>query len=169
MKDHKIVISGAGEAGLSICRLLQTFDPKDIILTNRKGAVYEGRPDLNPVIAKIAKIANKNKVKESLPDVLKGILKGVDIFIGVSGPSLVNEGIERTMNKDAIVFSLVNPNQEIMDEDVLKGGARIVAVERSDFPNQINNIPVFPGLFRGALMVGGKKIVEEMKKLLLKH
>ena len=158
-KDLKIVIAGAGAAGLSICRLLQTFGPKDIILTNRKGAVYEGRPDLNPVVAKIAKITNKNRVQGSLADVLKG----ADIFIGVSGPSLVSEAMVRTMNKDAIVFSLANPTPEIMSEDALKGGARIVATGRSDFPNQINNVLVFPGLFRGALMVGAKKIVEEMK------
>ena len=155
----KIVIAGAGAAGLSICRLLQTFGPKDIILTNRKGAVYEGRPDLNPVVAKIAKITNKNKIQGTLADVLKG----ADIFIGVSGPSLVSEAMVRTMNKDAIVFSLANPTPEIMPEDALKGGARIVATGRSDFPNQINNVLVFPGLFRGALMVGAKKIVEEMK------
>ena len=158
-KDLKIVIAGAGAAGLSICRLLQTFGPKDIILTNRKGAVYEGRPDLNPVVAQVAKITNKNKVQGSLADVLKG----ADIFIGVSGPSLVSEAMVRTMNKDAIVFSLANPTPEIMPEDAIKGGARIVATGRSDFPNQINNVLVFPGLFRGALMVGAKKIVEEMK------
>ena len=158
-KDLKIVIAGAGAAGLSICRLLQTFGPKDVILTNRKGAVYEGRPDLNPVVAKIAKITNKNKIKGTLADVLKG----ADIFIGVSGPHLVTEAMVRTMNKDAIVFSLANPTPEIMPEDAVKGGARIVATGRSDFPNQINNVLVFPGLFRGALMVGAKKIVEEMK------
>ena len=158
-KDLKIVIAGAGAAGLSICRLLQTFAPKDIILTNRKGSVYEGRPDLNPVVAKIAKITNKNKIKGTLADVLKG----ADIFIGVSGPHLVTEAMVRTMNKDAIVFSLANPTPEIMPEDAMKGGARIVATGRSDFPNQINNVLVFPGLFRGALMVGAKKIVEEMK------
>ena len=158
-KDLKIVIAGAGAAGLSICRLLQTFGPKDVILTNRKGAVYEGRPDLNPVVAKIAKITNKNKIKGTLADVLKG----ADIFIGVSGPALVTEAMVRTMNKDAIVFSLANPTPEIMPEDAFRGGARIVATGRSDFPNQINNVLVFPGLFRGALMVGSKKIVEEMK------
>ena len=158
-KDLKIVIAGAGAAGLSICRLLLSFGPKDIILTNRKGAVYEGRPDLNPVVAEIAKVTNKNKIQGSLSDVLKG----ADIFIGVSGPSLVSEAMVRTMNKDAIVFSLANPTPEIMPEDAIKGGARIVATGRSDFPNQINNVLVFPGLFRGALMVGAKKIVEEMK------
>ena len=158
-KDLKIVIAGAGAAGLSICRLLQTFGPKDIILTNRKGAVYEGRPDLNPVVAKIAKITNKNKVKGSLADVLKG----ADIFIGVSGPSLVSEAMVRTMNKDAIVFSLANPTPEIMPEDALRGGARIVATGRSDFPNQINNSVVFPGLFRATVDTRAPKITMEMK------
>ena len=113
----------------------------------------------NVKVAKIAKVTNKNKIQGSLADVLKG----ADIFIGVSGPSLVSESMVRTMNKDAIVFSLANPTPEIMPEDAIRGGARIVATGRSDFPNQINNVLVFPGLFRGALMVGAKKIVEEMK------
>ena len=155
-KDLKIVVAGAGAAGLSVCRLLMNFGPDDIILTNRKGTVYEGRPDLNPVVAKMAKITNKNKLKGSLADALKG----ADIFIGVSG--VTTENI-KTMKKDAIVFALANPIPEIMPEDAFKGGARIVATGRSDFPNQINNVLVFPGLFRGALMVRSKKIVEDMK------
>jgi malate dehydrogenase (oxaloacetate-decarboxylating) len=135
------------------------FGPDDIILTNRKGTVYEGRPDLNPVVAKMAKITNKNKLKGSLADALKG----ADIFIGVSGANLVTTENIKTMNKDPIVFALANPVPEIMPEDAFKGGARIVATGRSDFPNQINNVLVFPGLFRGALMVRSKKIVEDMK------
>ncbi len=158
-KDLKIVVAGAGAAGLSICRLLMTFGPEDIILTNRKGAVYEGRPDLNPVVAKMAKITNKNKKQGSLADVLVG----ADIFIGVSGANLVTKEMIRTMNKDAVVFALANPIPEIMPEDAFEGGARIVATGRSDFPNQINNVLVFPGLFRGALMVRSKKIVDDMK------
>ena len=158
-KDLKIVVAGAGAAGLSVCRLLQTFGPDDVILTNRKGAVYEGRPDLNPVVAKMAKITNKNKKQGSLADVLVG----ADIFIGVSGPNLVTTEMIKTMNKDAIVFALANPVPEIMPEDAFEGGARIVATGRSDFPNQINNVLVFPGLFRGALMVRSKKIVDDMK------
>jgi malate dehydrogenase (oxaloacetate-decarboxylating) len=158
-KDLKIVVAGAGAAGLSVCRLLMNFGPDDIILTNRKGTVYEGRPDLNPVVAKMAKITNKNKLKGSLADALKG----ADIFIGVSGANLVNTENIKTMKKDAIVFALANPIPEIMPEDAFKGGARIVATGRSDFPNQINNVLVFPGLFRGALMVRSKKIVEDMK------
>ena len=158
-KDLKIVVAGAGAAGLSICKLLQHFGPEDIILTNRKGVVYEGRPDLNPVVAKMAKITNKNKKQGTLADVLVG----ADIFIGVSGANLVTKEMVKTMNKDAIVFALANPIPEIMPEDAYEGGARIVATGRSDFPNQINNVLVFPGLFRGALMVRSKKIVDDMK------
>ena len=158
-KDLKIVVAGAGAAGLSVCRLLQHFGPDDVILTNRKGIVYEGRPDLNPVVAKMAKITNKNKKQGTLADALKG----ADIFIGVSGANLVSKEMIKTMNKDAIVFALANPIPEIMPEDAFEGGARIVATGRSDFPNQINNVLVFPGLFRGALMVRSKKIVDDMK------
>ena len=158
-KDLKIVVAGAGAAGLSVCRLLQHFGPDDVILTNRKGAVYEGRPDLNPVVAKMAKITNKHKKQGTLADVLVG----ADIFIGVSGPNLVTAEMIRTMNSDAIVFALANPVPEIMPEDAFEGGARIVATGRSDFPNQINNVLVFPGLFRGALMVRSRKIVDDMK------
>ena len=158
-KDLKIVVAGAGAAGLSVCRLLQHFGPDDVILTNRKGAVYEGRPDLNPVVAKMAKVTNKHKKQGTLADVLVG----ADIFIGVSGPNLVTKEMIKTMNSDAIVFALANPIPEIMPEDAFEGGARIVATGRSDFPNQINNVLVFPGLFRGALMVRSRKIVDDMK------
>ena len=158
-KNLKIVVAGAGAAGLSVCRLLQTFGPDDVILTNRKGAVYEGRPDLNPVVAKMAKITNKNKKQGTLADVLVG----ADVFIGVSGANLVTKEMFQTMNKDAIVFALANPIPEIMPEDAFAGGARIVATGRSDFPNQINNVLVLPGLFRGALLVRSKKIVDDMK------
>ena len=158
-KDLKIVVAGAGAAGLSVCRLLQHFGPDDVILTNRKGAVYEGRPDLNPVVAKMAKVTNKHKKQGTLADVLVG----ADIFIGVSGPNLVTKEMIKTMNSDVIVFALANPIPEIMPEDAFEGGARIVATGRSDFPNQINNVLVFPGLFRGALMVRSKKIVDDMK------
>ena len=158
-KDLKIVVAGAGAAGLSICKLLMHFGPDDIILTNRKGAVYEGRPDLNPVVAKMAKVTNKHKKQGTLADVLVG----ADIFIGVSGANLVTTEMIKTMNSDAIVFALANPIPEIMPEDAFEGGARIVATGRSDFPNQINNVLVFPGLFRGALMVRSRKIVDDMK------
>ena len=158
-KDLKIVVAGAGAAGLSVVRLLLNFEPYDIILTNRKGAVYEGRPDLNPIVAKMAKITNKEKKQGSLADVLVG----ADIFIGVSGANLVTSKMIKTMNEDPIVFALANPIPEIMPEEAFKGGARIVATGRSDFPNQINNLLAFPGIFRGALMVRSTKIVDDMK------
>jgi len=158
-KDLKIVVAGAGAAGLSVVRLLLNFEPYDILLTNRKGAVYEGRPDLNPIVAKMAKITNKEKKQGSLADVLVG----ADIFIGVSGANLVTSKMIKTMNEDPIVFALANPIPEIMPEEAFKGGARIVATGRSDFPNQINNLLAFPGIFRGALMVRSTKIVDDMK------
>jgi malate dehydrogenase (oxaloacetate-decarboxylating) len=158
-KDLKIVVAGAGAAGLSVVRLLLNFEPFDIILTNRKGAVYEGRPDLNPIVAKMAKITNKEKKQGSLADVLVG----ADIFIGVSGANLVTSKMIETMNEDPIVFALANPIPEIMPEEAFKGGARIVATGRSDFPNQINNLLAYPGIFRGALMVRSTKIVDDMK------
>ena len=158
-KDLKIVVAGAGAAGLSVVRLLMNFEPYDIILTNRKGAVYEGRPDLNPLVAKMAKITNKEKKQGTLADVLAG----ADIFIGVSGANLVTSEMIETMNEDPIVFALANPIPEIMPEEAFKGGARIVATGRSDFPNQINNLLIFPGIFRGALMVRSTKIVDDMK------
>ena len=158
-RDLKIVVAGAGAAGLSICRLLMNFEPDYIILTNRKGIVYDGRPDLNPFVAQMAKITNKNKKQGTLADALVG----ADIFIGVSGANLVTKEMIKTMNRDAVVFALANPIPEIMPEDAFEGGARIVATGRSDFPNQINNVLVFPGLFKGALMVRSTKIVEDMK------
>ena len=158
-KDLKIVVAGAGAAGLSVVRLLLNFEPFDIILTNRKGAVYEGRPDLNPIVAKMAKITNKEKKEGTLADVLVG----ADIFIGVSGANLVTSKMIETMNEDPIVFALANPIPEIMPEEAFKGGARIVATGRSDFPNQINNLLAYPGIFRGALMVRSTKIVDDMK------
>ena len=158
-KDLKIVVAGAGAAGLSVVRLLLNFEPFDIILTNRKGAVYEGRPDLNPLVAKMAKITNKEKKEGTLADVLVG----ADIFIGVSGANLVTSKMIKTMNEDPIVFALANPIPEIMPEEAFKGGARIVATGRSDFPNQINNLLAYPGIFRGALMVRSTKIVDDMK------
>ena len=157
-KDLKIVVAGAGAAGLSVVRLLSYFEPYDIILTNRKGAVYDGRPDLNPIVAKMAKITNRDKKKGSLSDVLVG----ADIFIGVSTANIVTPEMIKKMNEDPIVFALANPIPEIMPEDAFKGGARIVATGRADFPNQINNLLAVPGLFRGALMVRSTKIVDDM-------
>ena len=158
-KDLKIVVTGAGAGGLSTCRLLFNFNPKDIILTNRGGIVYDGRPDLNPIVAKMAKLTNKNKLKGNLTDAIKN----ADIFIGLSTSNVLTIKMVKSMAKDAIVFALANPDPEIMPEDAFAGGARIVATGRPEFPNHINNELVIPGLFRGALMVRASSIVEDMK------
>ena len=158
-KDLKIVIAGAGAAGLSIVRLLKNFNPDDIILTNRKGVVVEGKEGLNPVVSKMARITNKHKITGTLADALQG----ADVFIGVSTANIVTTKMIKTMNDDAIVFALANPVPEIMPEDAFLGGARIVATGRPEYPNQINNILVYPGIFRGVLMVRAKAIVDDMK------
>ena len=157
--DLKIVVTGAGAAGLSTCRLLINFNPKDIILVNKKGIIYEGRPDLNPVVAKMAKITNKDRIKGNLTEAIKD----ADIFIGLSASKVLTTKMVKTMSKNAIVFALANPDPEIMPEDAFAGGARIVATGRPEFPNHINNDLVFPGLFRGALMVRATSIAEDMK------
>ena len=158
-QDLKIVVVGAGAAGLSTCRLLLNFNPKDIILVNKQGIIYEGRPDLNPIVSKMAKITNKNKMKGNLTDALVD----ADIFIGLSTSKVLTAKMIKTMAKDPIVFALANPDPEIMPEEAFAGGARIVATGRPEFPNHINNHLVFPGLFRGALMVRASSIVEDMK------
>ena len=158
-QDLKIVVVGAGAAGLSTCRLLLNFNPKDIILVNKQGIIYEGRPDLNPIVSKMAKITNKNKMKGNLTDALVD----ADIFIGLSTSKVLTAKMIKTMAKDPIVFALANPDPEIMPEEAFAGGARIVATGRPEFPNHINNHLAFPGLFRGALMVRASSIVEDMK------
>ena len=158
-QDLKIVVVGAGAAGLSTCRLLLNFNPKDIILVNKHGIIYEGRPDLNPIVSKMAKITNKNKMKGNLTDALVD----ADIFIGLSASKVLTTKMIKTMAKDPIVFALANPDPEIMPEEAFAGGARIVATGRPEFPNHINNHLAFPGLFRGALMVRASSIVEDMK------
>ena len=158
-QDLKIVVVGAGAAGLSTCRLLLNFNPKDIILVNKQGIIYEGRPDLNPIVSKMAKITNKNKMKGNLTDALVD----ADIFIGLSASKVLTAKMIKTMAKDPIVFALANPDPEIMPEEAFAGGARIVATGRPEFPTHINNHLAFPGLFRGALMVRASSIVEDMK------
>jgi malate dehydrogenase (oxaloacetate-decarboxylating) len=158
-QDLKIVVVGAGAAGLSTCRLLLNFNPKDIILVNKHGIIYEGRPDLNPIVSKMAKITNKNKMKGNLTDALVD----ADIFIGLSTSKVLTAKMIKTMAKYPIVFALANPDPEIMPEEAFAGGARIVATGRPEFPNHINNHLAFPGLFRGALMVRASSIVEDMK------
>ena len=158
-EDLKIVVAGAGASGLSTIRLLLNFNPGDIIITNKEGIIYEGKPGLNPFVSKMAKITNKHKMDGTLEDALNG----ADVFIGLSTANIVTSKMVETMNEDAIVFALANPVPEIMPEDAFLGGARIVATGRPDFPNQINNVIVYPGIFRGALMVRAKAIVDDMK------
>ncbi len=158
-KETRIVINGAGSAGISICKLLLQLGPKDIVLVDRQGALCPGEDWMNPAQAKMAEITNMDRQRGPLTE----IIKDKDVFIGVSAPKIVTSGMIATMAKDAIVFAMANPTPEIMPEDAKAGGARVVATGRSDYPNQINNVLVFPGLFRGALMVEAKQIVEEMK------
>ncbi len=158
-KDVSIVISGAGAAGISICKLLMQMGPKDIILTARKGALAPGEAWMNPAQAEMAKITNKQAKRGSLAEVIKG----ADIFLGVSAPGVLTTQMVSTMTKDAIVFGMANPTPEIMPDEAKTGGARVIATGRSDFPNQINNVLVFPGIFKGALMVEASDITEEMK------
>ena len=159
IEDLKVVISGAGSAGLSICTLLMSLGVKDVVLVNSKGAVCEGDERLNPAQAAMSLITNRNHEKGSLADVMKG----KDVFIGVSAPGIVTREMVASMAKDPIVFAMANPVPEIMPDEAKAAGAAIVATGRSDFPNQINNVLVFPGIFRGALMVEATQIVEEMK------
>ncbi|MFV0519742.1 MAG: NADP-dependent malic enzyme [Lachnospirales bacterium] len=156
--EVKIVIAGAGAAGVSISNLLQLAGAKNIILCDRKGAVYEGREGNDESKAKLGTITNPNKEKGTLAEVLKG----ADVFIGVSGPSIITREEVKTMNKDAIIFACANPVPEIMPDEAKLGGAVVVATGRSDFPNQINNVLAFPGIFRGALDVRASDISPEM-------
>ena len=157
--DTTIVINGAGSAGISIARLLLQMEPKDIILVDRQGALCEGEKWMNPAQQAMAQITNRDHIHGPLAEVMCGR----DVFIGVSAPNIVTPEMVASMAGDAIVFAMANPTPEIMPEEAKKGGARIVATGRSDYPNQVNNVLVFPGLFRGALMVEARQIVEEMK------
>ncbi len=160
MEEVTAVVNGAGAAGISITKLLLSFGLKDAILVDRQGAIYEGRDGLNPAKKEIAKITNKNKESGSLADVVKG----KDIFLGVSAPGVLTAEMVSTMAKDSIIFAMANPTPEIMPDEAKKGGAAVVATGRSDFPNQINNVLVFPGIFRGALDARATAITEEMKR-----
>ena len=159
-EDVRIIMNGAGAAAISIARLLLTAGFKDITLCDRKGAIYEGRPEgMNPVKDEMAKVTNLAKKSGSLAD----MLVGADVFIGVSAPGAVTTEMVKTMNKDAVVFACANPTPEIFPDDAKAGGAKVVSTGRSDFPNQINNVLAFPGIFRGAYDVRAKEINDEMK------
>ena len=159
-EDVRVVVNGAGAAAISITRLLLTAGVKNITLCDRKGAIYEGRTEgMNPVKEEMAKVTNLEKKSGSLAD----MLVGADVFIGVSAPGMVTSDMVKTMNKDAVIFACANPTPEIFPDDAKAGGARVVATGRSDFPNQINNVLAFPGIFRGAFDVRAKDINDEMK------
>ncbi len=156
----KIVINGAGAAAISITRLLLTAGFKNITLCDRRGAIYEGRAEgMNPIKEEIALQTNREKKAGTLAD----MLIGADAFIGVSAPNMVTTEMVKTMAKDAIVFACANPTPEIYPDDAKAGGAKVIATGRSDYPNQINNVLAFPGIFRGAFDVRAKDINDEMK------
>ena len=158
IEDIKVVMSGAGAAGSAIIKLLIELGLKNVIMCDRKGAIYEGREGLNEEKAKMAAITNRERQAGSLADVLKG----ADVFIGVSAPGTVTEEMVKTMAKDPILFPMANPVPEIMPDLAMKAGAAVVGTGRRDFPNQINNVLAFPGIFRGALEVRAKDINDPM-------
>ena len=159
LEDVKIVTSGAGAAGIAIIRLLMSMGLKNVIMTDRQGAIYEGRDGLNPIKEEMARITNFNKEKGTLAEVIKG----ADIFIGVSAPGTLTQDMVRTMAKDPIIFACANPTPEIFPDDARAAGAAVVSTGRSDYPNQVNNVLCFPGLFRGVLDVRASDINDEMK------
>lgn len=160
LEDAKIVISGAGAAAISICRLLLRAGAGKVILCDRHGAIYRGRESgMNPIKEQMALITNPDSVQGTLADAVRG----ADAFIGVSAPGLLTTDMVRTMAKDAVVFACANPTPEIFPDEAKAGGAAVVATGRSDYPNQINNVLAFPGVFRGAFDVRAREINEEMK------
>ena len=160
LEEVKVVVNGAGAAAIAITKLLITAGLKDVVLCDRRGAIYEGRAEgMNPVKEEMAKITNLDKKAGTLAD----MLVGADVFIGVSAPGMVTTEMVKTMNKDAIIFACANPTPEIFPDDAKAGGARVIATGRSDFPNQCNNVLAFPGIFRGAFDVRASDINDEMK------
>ncbi|MBQ5989711.1 MAG: NAD-dependent malic enzyme [Oscillospiraceae bacterium] len=158
--EIRVVTSGAGAAGIAIVKLLISMGLKDVVLCDRKGAVYKGRTeDMNPVKEEMAEITNKQMRKGSLADVIEG----ADVFIGVSAPGCLTREMVKSMAKDPIIFPMANPDPEITPEDAKAAGAAVVGTGRSDYPNQINNVLAFPGIFRGALDVCASDINDEMK------
>ena len=158
-EDVKIVTSGAGAAAIAITKLLLSAGFQNITMCDRKGAIYAGREGLNWIKEEMAQVTNLEKKAGSLAD----MLVGADVFIGVSAPGTVTTEMVNTMNRDAIVFACANPTPEIFPDDAKAGGAAVVSTGRSDYPNQINNVLAFPGIFRGAFDVRASDINEEMK------
>lgn len=159
IENIKVVTSGAGAAGIAIIKLLIAVGLKNVIMCDRTGAIYKGRDNLNKEKQEMAEISNQDMIKGSLEDVIKG----ADVFIGVSAPNTVTEAMVKSMAKDPILFPMANPTPEIMPDIAIKAGAAVVGTGRSDFSNQINNLLAFPGIFRGALDVRAKDINDEMK------
>ncbi|HIR97128.1 MAG TPA: NADP-dependent malic enzyme [Candidatus Merdisoma faecalis] len=159
-EEIKVAVNGAGAAAISITKLLIAAGIKNVTLCDRTGAIYEGREKgMNPIKEEMAKITNRDKIHGSLAD----IVKGADVFIGVSAPGSLTTDMVKTMAKDAIIFACANPTPEIYPDEAKAGGARVIATGRSDFPNQINNVLAFPGIFRGAFDVRASDINDEMK------
>ena len=160
LDEVRIVMNGAGAAAIAIAKLLLAAGAKDVTLCDRSGAIYEGRESgMNPVKEEMARVTNREKRQGSLAD----LLVGADVFIGVSAPGAVTTEMVKTMNKDAVIFACANPTPEIFPDEARAGGAAVIATGRSDFPNQINNVLAFPGIFRGAFDVRARDINEEMK------
>lgn len=159
LEDVKIVTSGAGAAGIAIIKLMMSMGLKNVIMTDRKGAIYEGREGLNPIKEEMAKVTNRNIEKGTLAEVIQG----ADVFVGVSAPGTLTADMVKTMAKDPIIFACANPTPEIFPDEAKAAGAAVVSTGRSDFPNQVNNVLCFPGIFRGALDVRASKITENMK------
>ncbi len=160
MTEIKVVASGAGAAGIAIIKLLYNYGVRDIIMCDTKGAIYEGRPQgMNSVKAEVAKFTNHDNLSGSLADVIKG----ADVFIGVSAAGALTKEMVASMNQDSIIFAMANPDPEIMPDEAKAAGAKVVGTGRSDFPNQVNNVLAFPGIFRGALDVRATHINEKMK------
>lgn len=157
-EEVKVVTSGAGAAAISIVKLLLSAGYQNIIMTDRTGAIYEGRENLNWIKTEMAQVTNRQKETGKLADVIRG----ADVFIGVSAPGTLTTEMVQTMNRDAIVFACANPTPEIFPEDAKAGGAKVVSTGRSDYPNQINNVLAFPGIFRGTFDVRASEINDEM-------
>ena len=159
LEEVKIVTSGAGAAGIAIIRLLMSMGLRNVIMTDRQGAIYEGRENLNAIKEEMARITNFEHAKGSLAEVIKG----ADIFLGVSAPGTLTGEMVKTMAKDPIIFACANPVPEIFPEEAKAAGAAVVSTGRSDYPNQVNNVLCFPGIFRGALDIRATDINDEMK------
>ena len=159
IRNIEVVVNGSGAAGIAVTKLLMSMGLKKVILCDTKGAIYKGRPNLNPEKELMAEISNLQMKKGSLKDVIKG----ADVFIGLSAPGMVDEEMVKSMAKDPIIFAMANPTPEIMPDVAKAAGAKVIGTGRSDYPNQINNVLAFPGIFRGTLDVRASDINDEMK------